>query len=242
MPSNPHLSQDPLWYGPSDASLVVYAVHGRGQSPDFMKDVADRVDLPDLAWVLPAAHNKSWYPQSFLAPVEENQPALDDALDAVRTHMDVLLNQAGPPVGVLGFSQGACLLSEYLLQDRPRLAGAVLHTGGYLGPSERDWEVAPDPGLAGLSVELLTAQDDDWVPLHRVEATALAFRSLGASVELTSYDDPEHHVNDDSIRRIRRYLSHRTALSAGQGSPAGDKRTKPSSAGTAGAVGHGPDF
>ena len=241
MPSNPHLSREPLWYGPpvGDAALVVYAVHGRGQAPDFMMEVADRVGLPDVAWVLPAAHNHSWYPQGFLAPLEENQPELGDALAAVRTHLDVLLGQTGPPVGVLGFSQGACLLSEYLLQDRPRLAGAVLHTGGYLGPSEREWDVALDPGLAGLAVELFTAQDDDWVPLHRVEATALAFRSLGASVELTSYDDPEHHLNDDSIRRIRRYLSHRTAWAAGQEPPAGDNGTKPSSAG---AAGHGPDF
>lgn len=210
MPFNPHLSQDPLWYGPADASLVVYAVHGRGQSPDFMKDVADRVDLPDLAWVLPAAHNNSWYPQSFLAPVEDNQPELGDALEAVRTHLADLLDRDGP-VGVLGFSQGACLLSEYLLQERPPVAGAVLHTGGYLGPAQRDWP--PDPHLTGLAVELLTSRDDAWVPLHRVEATALAFRSLGATVALTTYDDPEHHLNDDSIRIIRRYLRQRTATS-----------------------------
>nr|WP_231710073.1 phospholipase [Arthrobacter zhangbolii] len=191
--------------------MVVYAVHGRGQSPDFMKDVADRVDLPDLAWVLPAAHNKSWYPQSFLAPIEDNQPELDVALETVRSHLAVLLGRDGPPVGVLGFSQGACLLSEYLLRERPPLAGAVLHTGGYLGPAPRAWPVNPD--LSGLAVELLTSQDDAWVPLHRVEATALAFRSLGATVELTTYDDPEHHLNDDSIRMIRRYLRQRTSSS-----------------------------
>ena len=221
MHPNPHLRHEPSWYGPplEEAALVVYAVHGRGQTPAYMAQVADRVDLPEVAWVLPAAHNQSWYPQSFLAPIEENQPALDDALETVRRQLGILLGQDGPPVGVLGFSQGACLLSEYLLQDQPHVAGAVLHTGGYLGPSEREWALSPEPkpGLVGLSVQLFTAREDAWVPLDRVEATSLAFRSLGATAALTSYDDPEHHLNDDSIRRIRSYLRGLSRLSRGPG-------------------------
>ena len=220
MPANPHLMHEPLWYGtpPEDAALVVYAVHGRGQSPAFMAQVADRVDMPEVAWVLPAAHNQSWYPESFLAPIKENQPALDDALQTVRTQLGSLMDQDGPPVVVLGFSQGACLLSEYLLRDQPHLAGAFLHTGGYLGSSEREWglsspsQVSSPSNLSGLTVELCTAREDAWVPLHRVEATGRAFLSLGAAVELTVYDDSEHHLNDDSIQRIRRYLRHRTVL------------------------------
>ncbi|MBP3035903.1 phospholipase [Arthrobacter sp. zg-ZUI100] len=217
MQSNPHPAHGPFWYGPplEEAALIIYAVHGRGQTPAYMAQVADRVAMPEVAWVLPAAHNRSWYPQSFLAPIEENQPVLDDALETVRTQLGVLLGQDGPPVGVLGFSQGACLLSEYLLQDQPHLAGAILHTGGYLGSSEREWAASPESNLVGLSVELFTAREDAWVPLHRVEATRHAFRSLGATVELTAYDDPEHHLNEDSIRRIRRYLRHRTVLPTG---------------------------
>lgn len=214
MPANPHLMREPLWYGPSveDASLVVYAVHGRDQDPGYMMQVADRVDLPDVAWVLPAAHNRSWYPVGFLAPIEENQPALDDALQTVRTQLGTLMDQERPPLAVLGFSQGACLLSEYLLREQPHLAGAVLHTGGYLGPSEREWSAGPELNLAGLAVELLSAREDAWVPLHRVEATRRAFSSLGAAVELTVYDDTQHHLNEDSIRRIRRYLRQRRSV------------------------------
>ncbi|WAP53329.1 phospholipase [Arthrobacter sp. ATA002] len=181
-----------------------------------MTQVADRVDMPGIAWVLPAAHHRSWYPESFLAPVEGNQPALDDALETVRTQLGALLDLDGPPVVVLGFSQGACLLSEYLLRDQPRLAGAFLHTGGYLGSSEREWAVSSQSTLRGLAVELCTAREDVWVPLHRVEATRQALRSLGAAVELTIYDDSDHHLNDDSIGRIRRYLRRRTVLPTGK--------------------------
>lgn len=215
MPINPHLTHEPVQHGtpPESAALVVYAVHGRGQSPAFMAELADRIDLPGVAWILPQAHDFSWYPQSFLVPLAENQPDVDHALEAVRTHVRALLDVDGPPVVVLGFSQGACLLSEWLLRDQPRLAGAVLHTGGYLGPHERTWDSAAERGLAGQVVEMFTAQEDAWVPLHRVEATSTAFRTLGATVELTVYDDPDHHLNDDSVRMIRRYLRHRTAPS-----------------------------
>lgn len=216
MNPNPHLDQELVHRGsPLDrAGLAVYAVHGRGQSPGYMAEVADRVGLDDVAWVLPAARDHSWYPQGFLAPTEENQPHLAHALEAVRTHTRSLLSEDGPPVVVLGFSQGACLLSEWLLRDRPRLAGAVLHTGGYLGPGERNWSATPGRGLSDLVVEMFTAQEDAWVPLHRVEATSAALRTLGATVELTVYDDPDHHLNDDSVRMIRRYLRHRLASPA----------------------------
>ncbi|GGG61519.1 phospholipase/carboxylesterase [Kocuria dechangensis] len=216
MSSNMHLTHQPTRHGapPESAALVVYAVHGRGQSPAFMVEVADRVDLPGVAWVLPQAHDFSWYPQGFLAPTQENQPHLDHALEAIRAHTRPLLGEDGPPVVVLGFSQGACLLSEWLLRDQPHLAGAVLHTGGYLGPTERDWVASPGRGLSGQVVEMFTAEEDAWVPLHRVEATSSAFRSLGAAVELTVYDDPDHHLNDDSVHMIRRYLRHRLGPSA----------------------------
>ncbi|UOY97530.1 phospholipase [Arthrobacter gengyunqii] len=228
MQTNQHLLQSPVSYGApvEQAGLVVYGVHGRGQAPEFMMEVADRVDLPDVAWLLPAAHDQSWYPQSFLAALNENQPALDDALETVRTHLDgVRGRRDGPPVVVFGFSQGACLLSEYLLRNQPNLAGAVLHTGGYLGPSERDWAVSDRFTMADLTVRMFTARNDSWVPLHRVEATGLAFRSLGATVELTVYDDPDHHVNDDSVDALRRYFRQVT------GSSPGHKATGPQPAG-----------
>ncbi|MDN3482406.1 phospholipase [Arthrobacter sp. APC 3897] len=218
MKTNQHLLQNPVNYGApmEQARLMVYGVHGRSQAPEFMMEVADRVDLPGVAWLLPAAHDQSWYPQSFLAPLTENQPALDNALETVRTHLDgVLGRREGPPVVVFGFSQGACLLSEYLLRDQPGLAGAVLHTGGYLGPSERDGAVSDLVTMADLSVRMFTARNDSWVPLQRVEATRSAFRSLGATVELTVYDDPEHHVNDDSVGALRRYLRQVAGLSPG---------------------------
>jgi phospholipase/carboxylesterase len=206
---NPHLATPVSHHGVAveDAAIVVLAVHGRGQSAQYMAALAERVGLDGVAWVLPNASDNTWYPEGFLRPHEENQPRLGQALEAVGSHFGEL--SGGPtPVVLFGFSQGACLLSEYLLTEQPRCAGAILHTGGYLGPDEREW---PDRGgvLADLPVLMATAEKDEWVPLHRVEATARAFAMLGARVECDIYDDTEHHVNDNAVTRIRKFLRRR---------------------------------
>lgn len=202
--SNLHLHQEPVLRGApaGSARTIVYAVHGRGQSPAFMAEVADRVDLDGIAWILPAAHGGSWYPQSFLAPPEENQPWLDEALDTVRMHLERFARPDADLV-VLGFSQGACLLSEFLLREQPELDGAILHTGGYAGPEERAWPALDGGGLSGLRVDMFSSRQDAWVPLTRVQATAQALRALGCRVQLNVYDDTEHHLNADSIAAIR---------------------------------------
>ncbi|WP_122261242.1 alpha/beta hydrolase [Ornithinimicrobium cerasi] len=205
---NPHLTPAPVTLGPPapQAGVVVYAVHGRGQSVSFMEDLAQRVALPDVAWVLPAAAGGTWYPEPFLRPMSQNEPRLGQAREAVRQHLAQVREGAGVvPVVVLGFSQGACLLAEHLLDEQPPVAGAVLHTGGYLGPDEHAW---PDREgvLRDVPVLMSTAQADAWVPMHRVEATARALAGLGARVTLDVYDDEEHHVNDNAVERIRGFL------------------------------------
>jgi phospholipase/carboxylesterase len=211
-PTNPHLAAAPVVGGTplEEASLVIYAVHGRDQGPDFMVEQAERVNLPGLAWVFPRAAEHTWYPHSFLVPLSENQPALDHALSAVHTHMTDLarMGYGTQDVVLFGFSQGACLLAEFLLRQQLQLAGAFLHTGGYLGPAARSWEVV-GAGLRDVSVVLVCAEEDELVPLPRVQLTAGALAGLGARIELTTYDDTHHHLNDDSIGRLRRMLRTR---------------------------------
>jgi predicted esterase len=206
---NPHLATSISQHGVAveDAAVVVLAVHGRGQSARYMTAIAERVGLDGVAWVLPNAADNTWYPEGFLRPHEDNQPRLGQALEAVRTH-SAKLSEGTAPVVLFGFSQGACLLSEFLLTEQPYCGGAILHTGGYLGPDEREW---PDRtgALTDLPVLMATAEKDEWVPLARVEATARSLSMLGARVECDIYDDTEHHVNGNAITRIRKFLRRR---------------------------------
>ena len=197
---------EPEAYGAkaSDAELIVYGIHGRGQSPEFIRELADRIgQLGRFRWVMPAAPGNSWYPESFFAPTTKNQPSLKDALQTIDTHLSELLDHNAPIV-TLGFSQGACLLAEFLLRTRKPVDGIVLHTGGYLGPHSQTFSSEPD--FLGTPAVVLTAREDAWVPLYRSEETAEALRGAGADVTVEIYEDKEHHINDAAIESIRSLL------------------------------------
>lgn len=209
MPTHDQL--DPVHHGADleDARLVVYGVHGRTQSPAAWIELAARLEMEDICWFLPEAAENSWYPGRFMEPLESNQPQLGQALDVLEGQLSALLERrdaGGAPVVVLGFSQGACLLAEYLLTLQPAVDGAVLHTGGYLGPRPRDFTKVPSARMSSISVELFCADEDPWVPLHRAKETATAFESLVASTTLSVYRDSEHHISDDAARRLADYL------------------------------------
>ena len=124
------------WGTPADrAELAVLSVHGRGQDPAFMQATAARLGPAPVRFFAPEAEGNTWYPRSFLEPIEGNQPALDHALETVNACFG-RLSQAGFDSGrvvLWGFSQGACLLSHLVLTMPRPLAGLVLFTGGYLG-------------------------------------------------------------------------------------------------------------
>jgi phospholipase/carboxylesterase len=208
MTPNPHLRNEPMQHGAHDlgqAPLVVYAVHGRGQQPEFMAEVAHRIARPETAYLLPSADSSSWYPESFLKPLAHNEPLLGHALAAVDAHLARISDQGVPAerTVLMGFSQGACLLAEYLLRTGRRFAGAALLTGGYLGPEEKSWS-AGGKFFDGMPVLLATSARDEWVPLTRVHATTESFVELGAAVRLHVDDDPEHRINDDFIGHIQK--------------------------------------
>lgn len=205
--SNPHLEPDPVFAGaPLDrARRAALVVHGRGQTPDYMLAILDRVAVPDIAYVLPRAAGQTWYPAGFMQPLAVNQPWADHALDAMAAFL-ARIAEAGigaEDVFLVGFSQGACLLSELLVRSPRRYAGAALLTGGYLGPEER----APAGSLAGTPVFAGTSRYDEWVPLERAESTARLLERMGAAVTLRVYDDREHLVNDDEIAEVRKLLT-----------------------------------
>lgn len=206
-----HAQISPVFHGADDseAQLAVLGVHGRTQSPEFLIELSDRLGLGGISWTLPAAAENSWYPGKFMEEHDTNQPQLDEALSVIETQLGHLLQKrdaGGPPVVVFGFSQGACLLAEHLLRNRPNVDGVILHTGGYLGPGDFPPTNGPNR-LGDTAIELFCADEDPWVPLYRAKDTAALFEQLAESVTFTTYRDAEHHINDDAIRRMRGYLS-----------------------------------
>lgn len=199
-----HEGQPLATRGPSvsDARAVCVLLHGRGRDVEDVLSLADRIALDDVAFLAPAARDGTWYPQSFLAPFEQNEPWLSSALGVV----DALLGSLGDRSRVVlgGFSQGACLASEYALRHPGRYGGLLFFTGGFLGPRGT---VAPRLGsFDGTPAYLGTSDPDDWVPVWRVRETAAALEALGASVELDVFEGLEHVVDDAEISAGRELL------------------------------------
>ena len=81
--SDPHSRQSVLRSGPSpkDARLVAILLHGRGASAEDILGLAHQFSARDIAYLAPQAAGSTWYPNSFLAPIAQNEPWLGSALE-----------------------------------------------------------------------------------------------------------------------------------------------------------------
>ena len=191
---------------PSRAKGVVLLIHGRGATADSMLPLADVIAMPDLCYLAPQAEGYTWYPQSFMAPAETNEPFLSSALSRIAAIISGILDAGITPekLAVIGFSQGACLASETVLRN-PRPYGFVgVLSGGAIGPPGTPRDYAGS--LAGASVFLGCADHDAHIPLGRVQETSQVLRGMGADVTERIYPGSMHGVNDDEIGHLRKGL------------------------------------
>jgi predicted esterase len=204
----PHGGQPVLEAGaPVDlAAAAVILVHGRHASPRNIVELADRFDRADVAYLAPAAAGGTWYPQSFLAPIADNEPGLSSGIAVLASLVDELAASgvSADRVVIAGFSQGACLTSEFAARHARRFGGLVVFTGGVAGPegTPRDYAGRFD----GTPVFLGASDVDAHVPRARVEETAALFRRMGAQVDLRIYPAMGHLVNDDEIAHAQRVV------------------------------------
>jgi predicted esterase len=188
------------------ARTAVVMIHGRGDSAAGILGLASALDQPGTAFVAPQASNHTWYPNSFLAPIASNEPWLSSALDVIGGVLDQV-GQAGIPAErtvLLGFSQGACLASEYAARNAQRYGGLVALSGGLIGPDGTPRDYAGT--LAGTPVFLGCSDIDPHIPVERVHETAAVLERLGAEVDKRIYPGFGHSVNQDEVDAVRALL------------------------------------
>jgi predicted esterase len=192
---------------PSDARRAVILLHGRAASPEDILGIADEIGVDDVSYLAPAAPGGSWYPYSFLAPFEQNEPHLSAALGT----LDRLVAELGVAlvpterIALLGFSQGACLSLEYAARHARRYAGVIGFSGGLIGPpgTPRTY-----PGsLAATPVFLGCSDVDPHIPIERVKETATVLGDLGAAVDARIYPGMGHTINRDEIDAAIRIIN-----------------------------------
>jgi len=189
-----------------DAQAAMILLHGRGASARGMLRLADALDVPGVAYLAPQAAMRSWYPQSFTAPREQNEPELASALQVVTdTIENVQATGLGPErVVLLGFSQGACLATTYAAENPQRYGGVVGLSGGLIGPEGTPFEY--DGSLDGTPVVLGCSDRDPYIPLERVQETDDVLRAMDAEVTTRIYEGLGHTTNEDELQHVRTLL------------------------------------
>ena len=206
--NNPHEAGKLLHAGASldVATGVMILLHGRGVSAEDILSLASPLARPGIAYLAPEAAGRVWYPQSFLAPRGENEPWLSSALDRVEQVIRSL-ESAGmtrAQIVLCGFSQGACLSTDFVASHPARYAGVIAFTGGLVGPLGSDLQHAGS--LEGTPVLLSSGDPDPHVPWVRVQQTADELARMGAEITIRRYPGRPHTVSAEEILDARTLL------------------------------------
>lgn len=190
----------------AEADAAVVAVHGRGATARSILQFAAQAGQDGVTYLAPQAAGNTWYPNSFLAPMEDNEPGLSSGLKAVGEAVSRAADAVGRERTVLvGFSQGACLASEFVARNARRYGGMAALSGGVIGPDGTPREY--DGDLDGTSVFLGCDANDPHIPRERVRETAAVFEGLGGDVTERIYDDLGHGINEEELEYLRELIA-----------------------------------
>lgn len=208
MTENIHQGQPVLQFGAplEEAELVVILLHGRGATAESMLPIAKELQTDRVSFQIPQAALNRWYPNSAFGPLESNEPDLTSALETV----DGLVNDlrengfSDQQIAFGGFSQGACLASEYVVRNARRYACLFVYSGALIGPPgmQREYTGTFD----GMPVFIGGSDVDPWVAHDLLKETTGVFEKMGADVDFRTYPGMAHTVNQEEIEAVRAML------------------------------------
>lgn len=205
---NSHLEMPVVLSGAplEEASGAALLIHGRNQEPKDMLTLVEQLKFPSINYVIPTAKEKSWYTNKFMEDPALNEPGLSNALEVIDRHLESFeLNNLPLEQQILiGFSQGACLVSEYLCRYKRRPKYVFILTGGYQG-SNKIYKMGCT--LKGTEIYISNGDKDPWVPLNRTIETTELFANNGANVNLKVFPERPHEISIHEVNDMRRILN-----------------------------------
>ena len=188
------------------ADIAVILLHGRGATAQSMIGLAEILPQERIAYLAPQAANHTWYPFSGFDPLERNEPFVSSAFQTISDLISRLVDDGIPAdrIGLGGFSQGACLASEYVARNPRRYGGLIVLSGALMGPvdSPRDYSGSLD----GTPVLISGADRDSWVTETQLRLTAQVMESLGGAVDIEIYPGAEHTIRESEIAHVWRMI------------------------------------
>jgi phospholipase/carboxylesterase len=189
------------------AGKALIMLHGRGGSAEDILSLADALPVKDFALFAPQAAAHSWYPYSFLAPPQQNEPWLSSALNILTSLLKEIENKgfAKKDIYFTGFSQGACLMLEFLARNAARYGGAAAFTGGLIG--DRIYAQHYKGNFENMSIFIGTSDPDPHVPVQRVHDTTALLKTLHADVTENIYPNMGHIITAQELKAAERVFS-----------------------------------
>lgn len=209
MTADIHYGQPVINFGAeiNDANLIVILLHGRGSSAEAMLPIAEALSVEGARFTIPQAALNRWYPQTAFGPLEANEPDLSSALanidsQVTKAHTNGFSDQQ---IVFGGFSQGACLASEYVARNAKKYASLFVLSGALIGPRgmPRNYPGSFD----NMPVFIGGSDVDPWVSHDLISDTASVFQKMGANVDFRTYPGMAHTVNQDEIDSVQAMLT-----------------------------------
>ena len=209
MTENIHQGQPVINYGAeiNNADLITILLHGRGSTAEAMLPIADALNMEGVRFVIPQAALNRWYPQTAFGPLEANEPDLSSALAFIGALVEDAHGYGFSDQQIVfgGFSQGACLASEYVARNARKYAGLFVLSGALIGPRGMPRNY---PGsLDKMPVFIGGSDVDPWVAHDLINDTASVFQKMGAEVDFRTYPGMAHTINQDEIDSVQAMLA-----------------------------------
>lgn len=181
------------------AEKAMIFIHGRGGDARGILDIAGALNVEGFALLAPQATGNTWYPYSFLSPVEMNEPWLSSAISTVHELIDEVIAAGIKPENIylLGFSQGACLSLESAARKAQRYGGLIALTGGLIGETINEANYSGN--FNGTPVFIGSGDPDPHIPVSRVKESNRILTGLGAHVTEKIYPGIPHTIVQDEI-------------------------------------------
>lgn len=204
-----HETQQIVTYGASldDANKAVIMLHGRGATANDIIKTAPLLPQGDIVYLAPQAATNVWYPNSGFGPLEDNEPYLSSAMQTITNLIDKI-KAAGigiENIYIGGFSQGACLASEYVAEHPQAYGGVYILSGAIMGTMDRQHHFTGS--LGGVPVFIGGVDNDPWVKPPQFELTRDVLQGLGAEVTLQVLHGSEHTIRKSEVDHVSKIIT-----------------------------------
>lgn len=174
---------------------AILMLHGRGADAENILGLHELFNATSYSFT---AKNNEWYPEPFTKPKKDNEPRLSESMSEIHKAVEKIKKEHDE-VYILGFSQGACLATEY--GAKHEVDGVIAFSGGFIGQEN---ELVKETKTKKVFISCST--NDPFIPLERAKKTAEIYKENDAEVKTKFYEGHSHTITREEIQEAKEQL------------------------------------